>query len=47
MEPALDDHVGLQRLSLHDPAGAPPITLAECGDHGLPIRWDSAYSPAA
>ena len=26
-------------LRSHDPAAAPPITLALCDDHGLPIRW--------
>ena len=43
MEPAFDRHA-LMELTVHDPAGAPATLLAVCGDHGLPIRWDT-YSP--
>jgi len=40
MEPAFDRHA-LMELTVHDPAGAPAMLLAVCGDHGLPIRWDT------
>jgi len=45
MEPAFDKRARME-LTVHDPASAPARTLAVCGDHGLPIRWDT-YSPAA
>jgi hypothetical protein len=40
MEPARDENARMQ-LTVHDPAGAPEITLAVCDDHGLPIRWET------
>jgi hypothetical protein len=45
MEPAFDQHARMQ-LTVHDPAGAPARLLADCDDHGLPIRWET-YSPPA
>jgi hypothetical protein len=45
MEPTRDEHMGRPRLVLHEhPRGADTV-LAVAGDHGLPIRWASAYSP--
>jgi hypothetical protein len=38
MEPTRDPQARMQ-LTVHDPAGAPGVTLAVCDDHGLPIRW--------
>ena len=38
MEPARSREARMQ-LTVHDPVGAPETTLAECDDHGLPIRW--------
>jgi hypothetical protein len=38
MEPTRSREAQMQ-LTVHDPAGAPEITLAVCDDHGLPIRW--------
>jgi hypothetical protein len=40
MEPSRDQEAPMQ-LTVHDPAGAPEVRLAACGDHGLPIRWDT------
>jgi len=40
MEPA-GDEVAWMQLTVHDPAGAPEVRLAVCGDHGLPIRWET------
>lgn len=45
MEPAFDQRARMQ-LTVHDPAGAPARLLADCDDHGLPIRWET-YSPPA
>ncbi len=45
MEPALDRNA-LMQLTVHDPVAAPATKLAACGDHGVPIRWDT-YSAAA
>ena len=38
MEPARNPHARM-RLTVHDPVGAPAVVLAECDDHGIPIRW--------
>ena len=45
MEPGREHRAPMQ-LTVHDPASAPARRLADCNDHGLPIRWDT-YSPAA
>lgn len=45
MEPSFDAHARIE-LTVHDPAGAPALRLADCDDHGLPIRWET-YSPPA
>ena len=47
MEPTLDEHMGRPRLALHDHRHVAETVLAVAGDHGLPIRWASAYSPTA
>ena len=40
MEPSSDHHARMQ-LTVHDPAHATETVLAECDDHGLPIRWQT------
>jgi hypothetical protein len=50
MEPTRAEHMGRPRLAIHEHHGHPHIAetvLAVAGDHGLPIRWASAYSPTA
>ena len=50
MEPTRAEHMGRPRLALHEHHEHPHIAetvLAVAGDHGLPIRWASAYSPTA
>jgi hypothetical protein len=47
MEPSLADHLGRQRLAFREHPHGSETTLAVAGDHGLPIRWESSYSPAA
>ena len=46
MEPNLEDHLGLQRLTVREHPHGRESVLARPGDHGLPIRWET-YSPAA
>ena len=40
MEPAGDRHARME-LTVEEPAGTPPSTLAVCDDHGLPIGWEA------
>ena len=47
MEPSRDEHMGRPRLALHEHSPAAETVVAVVGDHGLPIRWASAYSPTA
>jgi hypothetical protein len=41
MEPSLDGHLGLQRLTLREGPDAPEVTLARVGDHGPPVNWEA------
>jgi len=42
MEPA-HDHIAALQLTLRDGPDKPETRLARCGDHGLPIQWETAY----